>query len=118
MILGPGQCECAAAQGHNDDRLAGCTQRLQQVLLRCRKIDAGAVSAAKAFDLDRHLLALQLRRETHEGEDDIGRLRGRHGFIDLRLRRSLPVQGHSASRHIARVAVLQPEVVRVGVGET
>ena len=80
----------AAALQHHDERLAGGGHRLEQLLLRRRQVEAGAVAAVEAVDLDPHLLAFELRRETDEGHHDVGFLRARDGLVELRLARALP----------------------------
>ena len=50
---------------------------LEQALLRRGQIEAGAVAAGKARRLDRHLLALDLRGEAADEDDQIGLARRR-----------------------------------------
>ena len=53
----------------------------QQIFLRGGQIDRGAVAAAEAVELDGHFLALQIRREADEGDDDVGVFRGFDGLV-------------------------------------
>ncbi len=107
MLVGPVKCDGAAALQYDDERLAGRSKCFQQLLLRRGQIEAGAIAAIEAVDLDGHLFAFKLRREADECDDDIGFLGTRNGLIDLRLRWSFPFQRHAAAGLIGGVRILQ-----------
>ncbi len=117
VLVGPVQRHGAAALQHDDQRLAGGGERFQQFLLRRGQIEAGAVAAVEAVDLDAHLFAFELRREADEGHDDIGFFGAGDGFVELGLRRRFPLERDAAAGAVAGVRILEHELMRFGVGE-
>ncbi len=85
MFVGPVEGDGASALQHHDERLAGCGYGLKQFLLGRGQVDAGPVAAAEAIDLDVHLLALELRRESYERDNDVGLLGLGDGFVQESL---------------------------------
>ncbi len=79
--------ERAAAGEHDDQRLAGGLQGLEQVALDPGQADVGAIAAGEAFQLDGHLLAFELRGEAHERDHHVGLLRGCDGLVRRARRR-------------------------------
>jgi len=79
VLRGPGDADGAAPQQDQDHRLAQGVEALQKLLLGPGQGQVGAVAPGKAGDLDGHLFALQVGRETQDGDDDVGILRCRQG---------------------------------------
>ena len=117
MLVGPIEGDGASALQHDDERLAGGSQGLEEFLLRSGQIEAGAVTAAEAVDVNVHLFALELRREADEGDHNIGLFGASDGLIQLGLWRRLPLERYAAAFLVAGVGVLELELVRVGVSK-
>ena len=81
VLLRPVDGEGAAVLQNDDERLAGGGDGFEKLLLRGGQVDAGAVAAGEAFEVDGHLLAFELGREADEGDGHVGLLCGGDGFV-------------------------------------
>ena len=117
MFVGPVEGDGAAALQNHDERLAGGGHGFQQLLLRRGQVDAGAVAAFEAVDLDPHLFAFELWRKADKSNYDIGFFGPGHGLVKLGLGRRFPLESEAAAGLVAGVRVFQAEAVRVGVSE-
>ncbi len=80
----------------------------------CGKSDVRAVAALKARDVDRHLFALEIRRESHEGHHHIRLLGSLHSLIAQHLDGRLPIQRGPSSEGWGLVHIFKPEGMRLG----
>ena len=97
MFVGPVERYGAAALQHDDERLAGGGEGFKQFLLWRGQVEAGAVAAAEAGNLDGHLFAFELRREADKSHDDARLFGAGDGFIDLRLCGRFPFERDAAA---------------------
>ena len=72
MRLRPVHAQRAAVHQHHHQRLACAPDRFQQSFLRFGQVETGAVAAQKARLADRHLLALELARDSHHRDHNVG----------------------------------------------
>jgi hypothetical protein len=72
VLLSPVDGEGGSVHQNNDERFAGGFGRFEQLLLGGGKCDVGAVATREAGDVNRHLFAFKIGRETNEGDGHIG----------------------------------------------
>ena len=115
MLLRPVDGEGAAVLQDDDERLAGGRDGFEKLLLRGGQVDAGAVAAGEAFEVDGHLLAFERGREADEGDGDVGLLCGGDGFVAESGGGGLP--GEIDAGRAGAVEVFETDGVGLGVGE-
>ena len=98
----------AAVHEDKSERFAETCKSFEKVFLRFRQAQVCPVTAGEAFQLDSHFLPLQLRGDSHDG-DDLVRLPGNGKSFCRQIRRPCPAKScHCIS---AVLKVLQPDVV-------
>jgi len=85
VFVGPFEVDGAAALQNNDERLASGGHGFKEFLLRGGQVDAGAVAAVKAGNLDAHLLAFKLRGQAPTNAMTTSDLWRGNGFVKLGL---------------------------------
>ena len=76
VLVGPVHRERAAIHEDDDQRLAGCGECFEQVLLGLGKIKAGAVAAFKSLLAHRHLLAFEFAGNSDDCDHHVRIFRG------------------------------------------
>jgi hypothetical protein len=117
VLVGPVEGNGAAALQNHDQWLAGRGQGFKQLLLGRGQVQAGAVAAVEAVDLDVHLFAFKLRGKSDESYHYISLLRLGDGFGKLGVGGRHPTEREPPAGLVAGVRVLEAELMRIGVGE-
>ena len=111
MLCRPGQAQRAAVEQHDDRRLAQGVDALQQLLLRAGQADVCAVTTGKTGHLDRHLFALQLRRQAQDHDHRLGLLGDPDRVIHVIAAGDRPQELHlrvQAAAHILELDAIHP----------